>query len=321
MAVSTSEMQEVLRRIELVVNQQAAAVTSLSARLDDMTQQTGDALTQSHVNLQKMSDALKDSEKRTQDALTTMGNALAQLAAAQTDLATGQQQAAARITAQQQQQPQTEAVIKQQQQQAVQQAAATAAVAASASAAAAGAASPQPAPGLGATPSAPDPWDGVADPWSTAPRQQPQSLYGGQHFGHGHRDEGVKLKDFSSITPFDSDLAKFPDWSDRIAAKLIKVHPRMLELLEWAERQPVPLSEEIERANSSASVDIPQLSNFIYEVMMERTGPHLRDKRRNAGMGRGLEFCRFRHGELRCPAGQAPDVHQAGPRPSDRGPR
>jgi hypothetical protein len=51
--------------------------------------------------------------------------------------------------------------------------------------------------------------------------------------------------------------------------------------------------QQTEVANSEPGTTVPQLSNLLYDILMERTGPRLFDKRRNAGTGRGLEFWRI----------------------------
>lgn len=102
----------------------------------------------------------------------------------------------------------------------------------------------------------------------------------------------IRSKDFLQIAPFEGDLQKFPDWSDRILAKFAKAHPRMEDLLQWAERCTQPITRAEEHAKSSADFDVTAISCAVFDVLLERTGPRLFDKRRNAGAGRGLEFWR-----------------------------
>ena len=92
--------------------------------------------------------------------------------------------------------------------------------------------------------------------------------------------------------PFDGELVRFADFMDRMTAKLSKAHPRVEEVLEWAERQTEPILRSHEDAASIPSVDVPSFSGALYDVLLERTGPRLMDKRRNAGSGRGLEYWR-----------------------------
>jgi hypothetical protein len=63
-------------------------------------------------------------------------------------------------------------------------------------------------------------------------------------------------------------------------------------VLLWAERQAEPITRDKESGASNSEVDVPSLSGAIYDVLLERTGPRLFDKRRNAGVGRGLEYWR-----------------------------
>ncbi len=45
--------------------------------------------------------------------------------------------------------------------------------------------------------------------------------------------ETLKAKDFADIPIFDGDLGRFPDWADRMGAKLVRAHPEMAAILEW----------------------------------------------------------------------------------------
>ncbi len=58
--------------------------------------------------------------------------------------------------------------------------------------------------------------------------------------------ESVKPKDFVQIADFDGDIVRFADWADRMGAKLTRMHPRMLAVLEWAERHPAVITEQVE---------------------------------------------------------------------------
>ncbi len=46
----------------------------------------------------------------------------------------------------------------------------------------------------------------------------------------------------------------------------------------------------VELTSGQPGLNLLQISNLIYEILMGRTGPCLFDKRLNAGTGRGLEF-------------------------------
>lgn len=111
----------------------------------------------------------------------------------------------------------------------------------------------------------------------------PRSVYGG---------DGLS-KDFSDIAVFDGDLASFPDWSDRIVAKLSRAHLNFPTALAWAEQQADPITEEVEVRMSAQGVSLVELSLGLFDVLMERTGQRIYDKRRNAGKGRGPECWRI----------------------------
>jgi hypothetical protein len=65
-----------------------------------------------------------------------------------------------------------------------------------------------------------------------------------------------------------------------------------MEILAWAERQEEPISLTTEQSAAEPSIDVVGISGAVFDVLMERTGPRLYDKRRNCGNGRGLEFWR-----------------------------
>lgn len=108
----------------------------------------------------------------------------------------------------------------------------------------------------------------------------------------GSPEPWIRTKDFIHIAVFDGELAKFPDWSDRILAKLSKAHPRMEEIMRWAECQTQPITRETEASVSTPDLDASSVSRAVFDVLLERTGPRLFDKRRNAGSGKGLELWR-----------------------------
>ncbi len=78
-----------------------------------------------------------------------------------------------------------------------------------------------------------------------------------------------------------------------MGAKLVRIHTEMAAILEWAERQPTMITEQVERTSREPRLNLTLLSNLLYEILMERTGPHLFDKRRNSGMGGGMEYWRI----------------------------
>jgi hypothetical protein len=121
-----------------------------------------------------------------------------------------------------------------------------------------------------------------------SPAQGPAPRYMPTNFG----GDQLKSKDFMHIDKFDGDLAKFPDWSDRMSAKFSRTHEKMSAILKWAEERDTIITERVEKDWSEDGVDLPAFSLGIYDILMERTGSKLFDKRRNAGQGRGLEFWR-----------------------------
>jgi hypothetical protein len=158
----------------------------------------------------------------------------------------------------------------------------------------------QAAPGL-AGPSggiASDPWANFVPPGTTSAQPTQFTPTGtraqpSQYQGYAVRGgEGLKSKDFAHIVAFDGDLVKFPDWADRMAAKLGRAHPRLASILTWAEGRSEAITEAVEENMSEPDIDLIEISRGIFDILMERTGPRLFDKRRNAGQGRGLEFWR-----------------------------
>ena len=63
-------------------------------------------------------------------------------------------------------------------------------------------------------------------------------------------------------------------------------------LLEWTEAQPDPTTQDIESSVSAARINVQVAARTVYDISTEKTGPAVFDKRRNAGLGRGLEFWR-----------------------------
>ena len=147
-------------------------------------------------------------------------------------------------------------------------------------------------PNAGAAPF--DPWAGYASAAAGTLPGLPGFGRGGgaQHF-QLYGAEGLKTKDFAGIQTFDGDLNRFADWADRMSAKLSRAHPQLASMLAWAERQVDPISLTVEQEVTEPGADVVGISGAIFDVLMERTGPRLFDKRRNAGNGRGLEFWRI----------------------------
>lgn len=159
--------------------------------------------------------------------------------------------------------------------------------------------------GAWGTPGAPDPWAGsgqqagqqagyaaapapaVPDPWATGPSAWHQAPPG---MGPTAREpERPKPKDFLGVNPFNGAIEGFPDWADRMVAKFGNFPGDYGRLLEWSERQTDPITIQVEQ---SLSTSTEEASRRIYDILTERTGPQVFDKRRNAGLGRGLEFWR-----------------------------
>jgi hypothetical protein len=52
-------------------------------------------------------------------------------------------------------------------------------------------------------------------------------------------------------------------------------------------------AEQLEHACSDAQLNVVYISSVLYDILTERAGPRLFDKRRNAGLGRGFEYWRI----------------------------
>ncbi len=76
-------------------------------------------------------------------------------------------------------------------------------------------------------------------------------------------------------------------------AKFVRAHPKMDSILDWVEKQVTAITEQVEHAANDASLNVTFISNAVYDILMERTGPRLFDKRRNAGTSRGFEYWRI----------------------------
>lgn len=132
---------------------------------------------------------------------------------------------------------------------------------------------------------APDP-SRTADPWLN-----PGEV---RHETRGESLGGcLKSKDFTQIERYDGNFGTFPNWADRMESKLRRAHPRLGAMLRWAEGQTVPITEAMEDAADEPGLNTRNLSEGMYDILLERTGAQLYDKRRNAGAGRGFEFWRI----------------------------
>lgn len=129
------------------------------------------------------------------------------------------------------------------------------------------------------------------DPWAGKTPSIPPG--GGADVRAPVGGERLKSKDFAQIAAFDGELGRFPDWADRMTAKFGRAHPRLAAMLSWAETQTEVITEAFEQKVAEPGVDVVGLSTAVFDVLMERTGPKIFDKRRNAGPGRGLEFWRI----------------------------
>ena len=158
-------------------------------------------------------------------------------------------------------------------------------------------------PGLGATPTTSPvgdagrsnggmPFEAAAAHAFEAARAPPAASWAPTTYAMFGGDQ-VKSKDFAHIVVFDGDLGRFPDWADRMSAKMSRAHPRLAAILAWAERQTEVITEDVELKSAEPGLDIVSISGAVFDILMERTGPRLFDKRRNAGHGRGLEFWRM----------------------------
>ena len=87
-------------------------------------------------------------------------------------------------------------------------------------------------------------------------------------------------------------MSKFADWSDRVAAKMRRAHPRLDAALAWVEAQTEPITAEIERAASDAEFNAEGASAAVFDILLAKTTSALYDKRKNVGDGRGFELWR-----------------------------
>ena len=82
------------------------------------------------------------------------------------------------------------------------------------------------------------------------------------------RGDQVKSKDFAHIVVFDGDLGRFPDWADRMSAKMSRAHPRLTAILAWAERQTEVITEDVELKFAEPGLDIVSISGAVFDILM-----------------------------------------------------
>ena len=224
--MAEAELARVLTGIQGMLQQQAQATTQLAAQAAAVD----DRFAQGEANLQS---AMTGLEARLGDTERKLADALAALSSTMTGFRTGLEQRLAASDAR------LDAALNQ----------LTTVMATSTPV-------PNP-PGLasgpsqaaaGAQPSAaaapPDPWAQAAAA-AAAAAASPAQPGGGSQVQYAAwpsvaaavlTGSVFRTKDFMHITPFDDELARFPDWVDRLTAKLSKAHPRVEEVLSWAER-------------------------------------------------------------------------------------
>ena len=136
-------------------------------------------------------------------------------------------------------------------------------------------------------------WPGT-DPWEARPASDPWAgprAAAAPWTGALGRDL-LREKDFSSIDKFDGTMSRFADWSDRMAAKMRRAHPRLDAALTWAEAQTEPITAEVERAASDQEFNVEGASAAMFDILLAKTTGALYDKRKNVGDGRGFELWR-----------------------------
>ena len=278
--MAEAQLAAVLTGIQAMLQQQQNATDQLAAQASAVE----DRFTQGEINLQtvmtSMEARLGDTEKKLADALTALSGAM-------TGFKTGLEQRLAASDAR------LDAAVNQ-----LTSALATAHPVPNPPGIDPGQAGAT-APGAGsAQASAPagqwDPWAQAAAAAAAGAAPQVGQPHGWSQWTAARLDGStIRTKDFAHIPPFDGELSKFPDWADRVAAKLSRVHPRVAEVLAWAEKQPDTITQDRELDASTGDVDVRALSSAIFDVLLERNGPRLYDKRRNAGASRGLEYWRL----------------------------
>lgn len=115
----------------------------------------------------------------------------------------------------------------------------------------------------------------------------------GARLERAERPEVFRMTEFTSAALFAGDLYRFADRAGQVPAKVARIHPVCCSLLQWAEAQPDPITEYIERGATGFGVDMSHVSTAFFDLLLERTGPRLNDERKNAGFGRVLEFWRL----------------------------
>ena len=141
-------------------------------------------------------------------------------------------------------------------------------------------------------PDAVDPWWhaslGLGNPGPTGPSASrvPSSALTVMH-------DLMKTKDFNHITAFNAEPGHFPYWNECMVTKLSRALPEARDLLSWAEKFPDMITDEIEAGSRATSgVEVVEFSKALSDILLERTGKKLFDKRQNCGPGHGLEFWR-----------------------------
>lgn len=104
------------------------------------------------------------------------------------------------------------------------------------------------------------------------------------------KENNLKSKDFAAVERFNGDLDVVLDWADRMVSNIMRTHHDMIDMLKWAEPQLTHITQ-VSESNYLAG-GATSFSLKLYDVLTDRTGLGVRDKRRNAGLGRGLELWR-----------------------------
>ncbi len=75
--------------------------------------------------------------------------------------------------------------------------------------------------------------------------------------------ETLESEDFAHIPIFDGDLGRFPDWADRVGADLVRTHPKLAAILEWAERQGSVITEQVEQASMEPGANVTYVLQYV----------------------------------------------------------
>ena len=108
------------------------------------------------------------------------------------------------------------------------------------------------------------------DPWTAGPGNDPwagpQPAVPTWTGAPGH--ELLREKEFSGIDNFDGTIRRFADWSDRVAAKMRRAHPRLDAALTWVEAQTEPIMAEIEQAAGDAEFNADGASAAVFDILL-----------------------------------------------------